>query len=145
MSKILISIYPFAEYDNTPLKLLNESGFEYDVNPLKRKLNEEELFEIITNYDSVIAGTEPFTEKVIANAKKLRHISRVGSGINSIDLNLAKEKKITISYTPDAPINAVAEFTIGLFLCSLRGIHISNQSMTADCKWNRVMGRSISE
>lgn len=44
------------------------------------------------------------------NATKLKHISRVGIGLDSVDLLAAEKKGIKVSYTPDAPEPAVAEF-----------------------------------
>ena len=52
-------------------------------------------------------------------------ISRVGIGLNSVDLISAKELGIRVSYTPDAPAPAVAELSIGLIFELLRFVHIS--------------------
>jgi phosphoglycerate dehydrogenase-like enzyme len=67
---------------------------------------------MIGDFDVIIAGTEQITTKVMNVASKLKMISRVGIGLDSVDLLDAKEQGITVSYTPDAP--APAELTIGL-------------------------------
>ena len=59
----------------------------------------------------LIAGTEPITENVLKKSKKLKFISRVGVGLDSINLLEAKKRGIEISYTPEAPSAAVAELT----------------------------------
>jgi D-3-phosphoglycerate dehydrogenase len=142
--KALITTVPFAQSNKLPLELLEASGIEYLVNPLNKKLTEDELCEMISDFDIVIAGTEPITKKVMSNARSLKIISRVGIGLDSVDLNEAKKRNIKVTYTPDAPAPAVAELTIGLIFSLLRSIHISN-SQLHNCQWNRIFGRRLSE
>lgn len=142
--KALITTVPFAEKNKLPIEMLDASGIEYLINPLKRKLKEDELCEIIPDFDIIIAGTEPITKKVISNASKLKIISRVGIGLDSVDLIAARSRDIKVSYTPDAPAPAVAELTMGLIFSLLRSIHVAN-SQIHQSKWNRIFGRRLSE
>jgi len=142
--KALITTIPFADNNQLPLELLKASGIDYQINPLNKKLTEDELIQIIPDFDIVIAGTEPITEKVINNAPKLKMISRVGIGLDSVDLLMAKKRDIKVSYTPDAPAPAVAELTMGLIFSLLRSIHISNLQIH-NGQWNRIFGRRLSE
>ena len=112
--RALISTAPFAENNSYPLDLLSEAGIEYCLNPYGRKLNENELSELIKDYDFLIAGTEPINQTVLRNASRLKLIARVGIGLDSVDLIRAREMDIQVTYTPDAPSPAVAELTIGL-------------------------------
>ena len=144
MLKVLITTIPFADKNNLPLELLKSVGAEFVINPIGRKLKEEELVELIEDYDILIAGTEPITSKVLDRAKKLKLISRVGIGLDSVDLAAAKKKGILVSYTPDAPAPAVAELTMGLMLSLLRNIHLSNSEMHRG-QWHRYFGRRIPE
>jgi len=70
MSKALITTVPFADKNPLPLQLLDKAGIEYLVNPIGRKLKEDELVEMICDFDVLIAGTEPITENVMLNGKK---------------------------------------------------------------------------
>ena len=90
MSKVLITTVPFADKDPMPIKLLDEAGIDYLINPIGRKLHEDELADMICDFDVLIAGTEPITEKVMANGKNLKLISRVGVGLDSVDLLAAE-------------------------------------------------------
>lgn len=144
MPKVLITTVPFADKNNLPLDLLRAASIEYLINPLGRKLKEDELAEMVTDVDVLIAGTEPITSKVMGRANRLKLISRVGIGLDSVDLLGAEQRGIQVSYTPDAPAPAVAEFTIGLILSLLRSIHTANQGMHAS-KWNRYFGRRLAE
>lgn len=142
--KALITTVPFAEKNKLPLELLKSSGIEYLINPLNKKLTEKELIKLIPDFDVVIAGTEPITKNVINNAPNLKMISRVGIGLDSVDLVSAKKNGIRVSYTPDAPAPAVAELTMGLIFSLLRSIHLSN-SQLHEGNWNRIFGKRLSE
>jgi len=145
MNKTLITTVPFGSENRFPLEILEANNIEYIINPFNMKLKEEQLLELTNKgIDTIIAGTEPITRKVIENAKDLKHISRVGIGLDSVDLIAAREKGLKVSYTPDAPAPAVAELTIGLILSLLRGIHIANSELHKG-KWQRHYGRRIPE
>ena len=144
MSKVLITTVPFADQNKLPLELLDGAGIDYLVNPIGRKLKEDELAEMISDFDAVIAGTEPITEKVMMRATQLKLISRVGIGLDSVDLIAAEERDLRVSYTPDAPAPAVAELSLALMLSLLRGVHVSNAQIHRG-EWNRYFGRRITE
>ena len=141
--RVLITTVPFGNKNRQPLDLLEKSKIEYLINPLNKKLTEDELINMINDFDAVIAGTDKITEKVINSTTKLKHISRVGIGVDSVDLIAAKKKGITVSYTPDVPAPAIAELTIGMMLTLLRSTHVSNLRMH-NGEWHRVFGRRLS-
>jgi len=144
MNKVLITTVPFGHNDRAPLDLLESNGISYTINPLNKKLTEDELLEMVSDVDVIIAGTEQITDKVMSKAKKLKMISRVGIGLDSVDLTSAQKRGIAVSYTPDAPAPAVAELTIGLMLALLRSIYVSNSEMH-EGEWTRYFGRRLSE
>ena len=140
--KALITTVPFADKSLLPLEQLNAAGIEYLINPLNRKLTENELADLVTDFDVIIAGTEPITDYVIESASKLQMISRVGIGLDSVDLLAAERRGIKVSYTPDAPAPAVAELTIGLMITLLRSVQLSNIRMHKG-EWERYLGKRI--
>lgn len=144
MAKILITTVPFGDKNDLPIRQLAETGVDYLINPLGRKLKEDELASMVGDVEVLIAGTEPITEKVIANAPRLKLISRVGIGLDSVDLMAAERRGIKVSYTPDAPAPAVAELTIGLMFSLMRSIHVANAQMHRG-EWHRYFGRRLSE
>lgn len=144
MRKALITTVPFGDKDRSPIEQLEAADIDYLINPIGRKLKEDELAEMITDFDVLIAGTEPITHKVMAQAKCLKLISRVGVGLDSVDLLEAERRGIKVSYTPDAPAPAVAELTIGLMLCLLRSVHVANAQLHRG-EWQRHFGQRISE
>ncbi len=144
MPKILITTVPFGENDRLPLDLLESSEIEYLINPYNKKLTENQLIELIGGFDVLLAGTEPITDKVMTQAPNLKFISRVGIGLDSVDLNAARRRGIKVSYTPDAPSPAVAELTLGMILSLLRSVHISNNQIRQG-NWKRILGRRLND
>ena len=144
MKKVLITTVPFGGINPMPFRLLEEAGVNFEINPLGKKLTENELADMVTDYDAIIAGTEPITDKVMSKASKLNLISRVGIGLDSVDLTAARNRNILVSYTPDAPSKAVSDLTIGFMLSLLRGVHVANLKMHKG-EWGRVLGRRLGE
>lgn len=142
--RVLITTIPFGEVDRRPLDLLDAAGVEYVINPIGRKLWEGELAELIGDFDALIAGTEPITASVLERAPRLRLISRVGIGLDSVDLMAARQQGIQVAYTPDAPAPAVAELVVGLILSALRRIPNADRGMRNGV-WHRFMGRRLAE
>ena len=144
MARALITTVPFGDKNRLPLELLEDAGIEYLINPHNKKLTEDQLIELVPDFDVIIAGTEPITDAVMARAIKLKLISRVGVGLDSVDLVAAKRRGIRVSYTPEAPAPAVAELTLGLMLTLLRSVHVANAQMHKG-KWQRIFGRRLAE
>jgi D-3-phosphoglycerate dehydrogenase / 2-oxoglutarate reductase len=144
MKKVLITTVPFGKKDKSSIEMLESEGIEYVINPLNRKLTEEELAELVTDFDAIIAGTEVISDFVMSRARRLKLISRVGIGLDSVDLLAAKRRGIAVSYTPDAPAPAVSELTIGLMLSLLRFTHLSNNDIHLG-EWKRYFGRRLEE
>jgi D-3-phosphoglycerate dehydrogenase / 2-oxoglutarate reductase len=142
--RVLITTIPFGEFDRRPLNLLERAGIEYAINPIGRRLRPEELADMISDVDVLIAGTEPITAAIMDRGKRLRLISRVGIGLDSVDLQAARERDVLVSYTPDAPAPAVAELTMGLILSLLRSVSRADRGMRGGV-WHRFLGRRLSE
>lgn len=139
MKKVFISTSSFGQDDRKPLEMLSFAGLTVSVNPLGRKIREEEAIEYLEDADYLIAGTETLSREVLASSKKLRIISRCGVGVDSIDLQAAKELGIAVYFTADSPTVAVAELTMGLILDLLRLITPMSCALKSG-KWEKRMG-----
>jgi len=142
--RVLVTTVPFCDVDRRPLEALEKAGAAVLINPLGRRLQEDDLIRLIPDFGLMVAGTEPITERVMAAAPHLRLIARVGIGLDNVDLAAARRRNIQVTYTPDAPAPAVAELTVGLMLAVLRHIALADRQMRNGV-WNRLMGRRLSE
>ena len=124
MSRILITTSSFGKDDVSPLTLLQTAEYDIVINPYGRKLTEDEVLDLLLEIKPVgmIAGLEPITARVLQRTEGLKVISRCGVGMENVDLDTATRLGITVTNTPDAPTQAVAELTIGLILNLLRRI-----------------------
>ena len=144
MQKILITTSSFGKRDSSLFHTLSENGLAYNLNPHSRKLTESEVSALIEQYQPVgmIAGVEPLPRRVLEKAQRLKAISRAGIGMDSVDLQAARDLGIAVTNTPDAPTIPVAELALGMILSLLRRIHISDASIRRD-DWVRPMGNLL--
>ena len=105
-----------------PFNLLEENGYQVVKNPYGRKLTEKETIELGKDCIGIVAGVESLNSKVIDSLPKLKCISRVGVGMDSVDINHAEGRGIKVMNTPNGPTRAVAELTLGLTFSILRKI-----------------------
>lgn len=144
MPTILITTSLFGKNEPDLLQTLRNQDLEYQLNPYARKLTESEVLALIEQHQPIgmIAGVEPLTRRVLEKAKTLKVISRAGIGMDSVDLQAAKDFGIVVTNTPDAPTIPVAELTLGMILSLLRRIHISDASIRRS-EWVRPMGNLL--
>jgi phosphoglycerate dehydrogenase-like enzyme len=65
---------------------------------------------------------EPVTAAHITGAPQLKFIQKIGVGVNTIDLDAAKQRGIHVANMPGANSQAVAEMTLMLMLAALRRV-----------------------
>ena len=136
--KILASPSSFGQIDSRPLDILKDKGFTLIPNQYGRKLSEDETIDLANECIGIVAGIEIYNKNVIDKLSNLQCISRVGVGLDNIDLDYAKSKGIKVINTPNGPTRAVAELTLGLTFSMLRKIHIAHLNLK-----NRVWEKQI--
>lgn len=136
---ILTTTSSFGKVDPRPLQLLKEAGFEVTLNPYGRTLTIEESISILEGYDGLIAGTEKLNEIVLASAKHLKYLCRLGAGMDNVDFEAAAKHGIKVENTPSAHVDGVAELTLGGILSSLRGMATAHANLTQG-NWQKPMG-----
>jgi len=78
---------------------------------------------------------EPVTAEVIARAPKLRLVQKIGSGVNTIDLEACQARHIAVCNLPGTNSRAVAEMTLLLMLACLRRLRESDAAVRVDGGW----------
>lgn len=137
--KILITAVPFISLNTNLKKLLKKKNISFD---LLKKVNDFKKLDL-SKYDGIIAGVEKYDKKTLKKAKRLKVISRVGIGIDSIDQIFCKEKKIKVLKT-NSPNVAVVEFIIGSMIFLIRQfgpmyIDLKNK------KWKPIISKSLTD
>lgn len=91
-------------------------------------IGQEELLEIIENYDALIVRSVPLvTEEVLKRAKRLKVVGRAGNGVDNIDVEAATRYGVVVVNTPDSNSISAAEQTIALMLASARNLPQAHQ------------------
>lgn len=142
--KVLVSAPYMQPVPDKYRNILEGNGVEIIVRPVKERLSEEELLEIICDIDGVISGDDEFTPKVFDAAKKLKVISKWGTGIDSINRKAAMEKGVAVRNTPNAFTVPVADTVLGYMLCFARQLPWMNEDMKSGA-WKKIPGVSLSE
>ena len=71
------------------------------------------MIPILKDVDAVLAGSEPYTLKVLESAPDLKIIARVGVGYDKVDVKSAIKKSVVITWTPIPELSiSVAEETL---------------------------------
>jgi D-3-phosphoglycerate dehydrogenase len=139
--KILIATASFGELDPTILDKLQDS-YECVFNQTGRKLTSEELSKLIVDVEGIIAGTEQYSKDILGHAKNLKVISRVGIGIDNIDLDFCQEANIAVLSTKTDLSYSVAELVITQILSFYRNIPSHHKDFKENL-WKRKMGETI--
>jgi len=140
--KILTSPSSFGKISRRPFDILISNGFEFINNPYGRKLTIDETIELATDCVGIIAGVETYDRNVLDRLINLKCISRVGVGMDSIDLDYAKIRSINVVNTPYGPTQSVAEFTLALTFSLLKNIPNADHDMKNNV-WRKVNGNLI--
>lgn len=119
-----------------------EHGIEYDIADVDQQLAEAELLGVIDRYDGVLAGDDEFTRQVLASADRLKVIAKWGIGTDKIDMEAAEEYGITVSNTPKAFGDEVADVVIGYAIMLTRQLHLVDRALR-DGDWACPRGMSL--
>lgn len=118
---INILITESNNYSKEALKILEKIGKVYQKN-----LDYKKLIKEISSYDVIIVKLGiKFDERIISKASKLKVIVSPTTGLDHLDLNFLKKKKVKVLSLKNETsflnkINATAEFNFGLIIALMR-------------------------
>ncbi len=141
-TKILVSPSSFGKCGFQPIQILEDSEHEVIINPFGRKLTEDEVIELAKDCIGIVAGVEPLNKRVIDALPNLKCISRVGVGMDSVDIEYAKQRGIAVVNTPDGPTRSVAEMTIAMTFSLLRKIPQADANIRKGI-WQKEIGNLL--
>jgi D-3-phosphoglycerate dehydrogenase len=98
-----------------------------------------ELAEALGDADGLLAGLDQVTDEVFAGAPRLRVVARYGVGVDRVDLASAARHGVTVTVTPGANANAVAEMTVALLFALARPLVTGRERADAG-EWPALSG-----
>lgn len=105
------------------------------------------LDEAIADADALIVrNATQVTRDLLRRAPRLRAIGRLGTGLDNVDCQAARDAGLPVIYAPGANAQAVAEYCIGQIIAAARHLHVANTSTRAG-EWRReqLIGRAMRE
>jgi phosphoglycerate dehydrogenase-like enzyme len=134
--KVLIAPATLSHREGSYLQVLRDAGLEPVWPGRTGQLTEEELLRDLSGCVASVAGSEPYTRRVLAAHPQLRVVARAGVGYDAVDVAAATEHGIAVCTTPGTNQDAVAEHTFALLLGLVKNLVPQHQGTVAG-KWPR--------
>lgn len=128
--------------DSEALKKLSDYCSNLVFNPTGKPLEGEMLTSLLKDCDGYLAGLDSVTREVLEDCPKLKAVSRYGAGYDRVDIKAARSLGISVSNTPGANAQAVAELAFGMLLSLARSIPYLHEE-TRNGKWIRSTGTEL--
>ena len=120
MPKVLIAPTALAGLQTSFADTLRKAGFELVYHGRPAQLEEDQLMEALAGIDASVAGSEPYSARILAAHPRLKVIARVGVGYDAVDVDAATRQGIAVCIAPGTNQGAVAEHTFALMLALTR-------------------------
>lgn len=103
-----------------------------------RNLTNPEALEAVKTADALMVTIQQVTAKIIASMSNCKIISRVGTGLDAIDIPAATRHGVWVTNVPDYSIDEVSAHAITLLLVHARGLMRMLESVKAGKWWDPV-------
>lgn len=140
--KILITCRQMQNVYETFAPRFDAAGLEVEMPSVVQQPTEDELCEIIGEFDGMIAGDDPLTARVLSHATRMKILSKWGVGTDGIDFDAAAAHGIQVTNTPGAFGEDVADAALGYLLALTRHIPRIHMSV-ASGGWLKVEGTRL--
>jgi len=118
-----------------PKTVFNEKRLLYD---------ENKLIEYFRDADGVVVGLEPITDDILLACPSLKIISKYGVGLDNLDLDACKRRKIKVGWTGGLNKRGVAEMTLCFMIGLSRNILFSERGLRQASDWSKIGGCDLS-
>lgn len=142
MSRIAVCAPHFSRLPELRAELLARHP-EADFNDEMQDLQGDELVAFLKGHERAAVGTEKITDAVLAAVPELKLISKIGVGLDTLDLDAMVRRGVLLGWTPGVNKRSVAELTLSYILTALRKVSTVNAEMRSGV-WRRQVGNTLS-
>ncbi|WP_201783085.1 D-2-hydroxyacid dehydrogenase [Pyrodictium occultum] len=123
--------------DDLLLEALRAVGAQVDYRP---GISRGELLALVPRYEALVVRSRTRVDReVLERAGNLLVVARAGVGLDNVDLEAARERKVRVVNAPGAATQSVAELTIALMIAAARRLRESME-LASRGVWKKVVG-----
>ncbi|MEK6730664.1 MAG: phosphoglycerate dehydrogenase [Pseudomonadota bacterium] len=141
--RIAVTSRSFSQHPQLRVELLNRYK-NVTFNDWGLALSGDTLIDYLRGHDRAIIGLEVVDAMLLSRVPELKVISKMGVGIDSIDLNALAKYQVALSSTPGANKRSVSELVIAFAILMLRHIFVSHKNLLAGT-FKQIKGNQLSE
>ena len=144
--RVLVTAPPILPKIYNYKDLFDKKSVEIVVPPYEvvECLYENELIELLKDIDGILCGDDKITENVLKQAKRLKVISKWGTGIDTIDKNAAEKLDIEVLRVKDVFSEPVSDTVLAYILLFSRKI-IEKNHLVRNNKWEKTESHTLKE
>ena len=144
--RVLVTAPPILPKIYNYKDLFDKKSVEIVVPPYEvvECLYENELKELLKDIDGILCGDDKITENVLKQAKRLKVISKWGTGIDTIDKNAAEKLDIEVLRVKDVFSEPVSDTVLAYILLFSRKI-IEKNHLVRNNKWEKTESHTLKE
>jgi phosphoglycerate dehydrogenase-like enzyme len=145
-----------SERDPTPVAVTSRSFSRHEIlraellerfervtfNDEGLSLRGESLVEFLAGHPLAITALEPIDEAVLSRLPELRAISKVGVGIDMLDLDAMERHGVRLAWSRGTNARSVSELAVTLMLALLRHLPTVTR-LVREGEWRQLQGRTL--
>lgn len=139
---VIVGAVRYAELCSAGRQLLLDTGFSLIENETTVPWTADDMASLLPLASAAICGVEVYDEASFAAAPQLKIISRLGVGLDNIDLPAARAHGVDVVNAPGGNAIAVAELALGLLISVYRKIPAMNDDIRSG-NWDRYVGSEV--
>jgi phosphoglycerate dehydrogenase-like enzyme len=141
MPRVLICPAPLRAAGGPFREILQAAGFEIAFPTVGHQMSDTELIANLEGVDASLAGSEPYSRRVLEARPQLKIIARNGVGYDAVDVAAATDHGIPVTVSP-ANAEAVAEHAFALILALAKQVLPQHEGIRRGV-WLRQLTRPL--
>lgn len=143
--RILVTCPPMLGMIDEFIPVAAEKGHELVPAKVTQTLSQEELIDLLPQYDGWIIGDDPATRRVFEAGKagNLKAAVKWGIGVDNVDFAACKDLGIPIINTPNMFGGEVADVAVGYVIGLARQLFFIDREIRTANKWPKPPGMSL--
>lgn len=143
--KVLVTCPPMLGMIDEFIPQAAARGYELVPAKVTQVMSQDELVELLPDFDGWIIGDDPATRRVFEAGKagRLKAAVKWGIGVDNVDFAACKDLDIPITNTPNMFGGEVADVAVGYVIGLARQLFLIDRGIRIDHGWPKPAGISL--